>query len=407
MLGNIYVVQNLLGGTMNLLKRKMKAFIVVVLLGITILSNGVTCFAEESSKPQLLSESFVLMEASTGTVLYERDMHKVLPPASITKIMTLLLIYEALEEGTITKETIVTTSDHAASMGGSQVYLEPGEQQTVETLIKCICISSANDGCVAMAEHLAGTEEAFVEEMNKKAKELGMNDTHFVNCCGLDVDGHVSSAYDIAVMSKELMSRYPDIMTYSTTRIDSMTHTTKNGSTEFGLTNTNKLLTSYEGITGLKTGSTSKARYCLSATATRNDIDLIAVVLSAPDTKTRFKEAATLLNYGFSQCKIFKDDHTDLAPVIVPVERSMQQEVTLVPKDIFQYISVAKEDLSQISKEILVYETIVAPIVQGEELGTIVYSLNGKEIGRIPLIAENDIPEASYLDYLKQILSLF
>lgn len=392
---------------MSVRKRKWKTCIAVLLFCLMILPESIVCLAEESTKPQLLSESYVLMEASTGTILHEKDMHKVLPPASITKIMTLLLIYEALEDGTITKETVVTTSDHAASMGGSQVYLEPGEQQTVETLIKCICISSANDGCVAMAEHLAGTEEAFVEEMNKKAKELGMNDTHFVNCCGLDVDGHVSTAYDIALMSKELMTRFPDIMTYTTTRIDSMTHTTKNGSTEFGLTNTNKLLTSYEGITGLKTGSTSKARYCLSATATRNDIDMIAVVLSAPDTKTRFKEAATLLNYGFSQCKIYTDEHGDMEPVRILVEESLQQEVALTPKENFRYISVAKEELSQITKEILVYEKITAPVVKGDELGAIVYSLNGKELGRVALIAEKDIPKATYLDYLKQILGLF
>ncbi len=388
-------------------KRKTKACIAIILFCLMILPKSIICLADESSKPQLLSESYVLMEASTGTILHEKDMHKVLPPASITKIMTLLLIYEALEDGTITKDMVVTTTDHAASMGGSQVYLEPGEQQTVETMIKCICISSANDACVAMAEHLAGTEEAFVDEMNRKAKELGMTDTHFVNCCGLDVDGHVSSAYDIALMSKELMTRFPDIMTYTTTRIDSMIHTTKNGSTEFGLTNTNKLLTSYEGITGLKTGSTSKARYCLSATATRNDIDMIAVVLSAPDTKTRFKEAATLLNYGFSQCKIYIDEHDDMAPVRLLVEKSLNQELALTPKENFQYISMSKEDLSLITKEVLVYEKITAPIVKGDELGAIVYSLNGKEIGRVALIAEKDVNEATYLDYIKQILGLF
>ncbi len=393
---------------MKLIRKKFKICMAFLLCCTMLLAEGsMFCLADDATKPQLLSESYVLMEASTGTVLHEKDMHKVLPPASITKIMTLLLIYEALEDGTITKDTVVTTTDHAASMGGSQVYLEAGEQQTVETLIKCICISSANDACVAMAEHLSGTEEAFVEEMNKKAKELGMNNTHFVNCCGLDVDGHVSTAYDIALMSAELMSRFPDITTYSTTRIDSMTHTTNKGTTEFGLTNTNKLLTSYEGITGLKTGSTSKARYCLSATATRNDIDMIAVVLSAPDTKTRFKEAATLLNYGFSQCKIYTDDHTDMEPVIVPVEHSMEEEITLVPKEEFQYVSVKKEDFEQITEEIIVYEKITAPILKGDELGTIVYSLNGTELGRVSLIAEEDIKEATYLDYLKKILSYF
>ena len=257
-----------------------------------------------------------------------------------------------------------------------------------------------------MAEHLCGTESAFVEEMNKKAKELGMADTHFVNCCGLDVDGHVSSAYDIALMSKELMTKYPDIVNYSTRWMDSMTHTTKNGSTEFGLTNTNKLLRQYEGITGLKTGSTSKARYCLSATATRNDIDMIAVILSAPDTKTRFKEAATLLNYGFSQCKIYLDEHEELEPIRVIVEKSLSKEVELEPKHSFQYVSVTKEDFSQILKEFYIYDTIVAPIAKGEELGTIVYSLNGKELGRVSLIAKEEVKRAEYIDYLNQILNL-
>ena len=257
-----------------------------------------------------------------------------------------------------------------------------------------------------MAEHLSGTESAFVEEMNKKAKELGMENTHFVNCCGLDVDGHVSSAYDIALMSKELMTKYPDIINYSTKWMDSMTHTTRNGSTEFGLTNTNKLLRQYEGITGLKTGSTSKARYCLSATATRNDIDMIAVVLSAPDTKTRFKEAATLLNYGFSQCKIYLDEHENFETVKVMVEQSLSKEVELVPQNKFQYVSVTKEDFSKIEKSIYVYDTIVAPIEKGSELGVIVYSLNGKELGRVSLIATEGVDRATYIDYLNQILSL-
>ena len=234
-----------------------------------------------------------------------------------------------------------------------------------------------------------------------------MENTHFVNCCGLDVDGHVSTAYDIALMSAELMSRFPDVKQYTTTRIASMTHVTNKGSSEFGLTNTNKLLSSYEGITGLKTGSTGKARYCLSATATRNDIDMIAVVLSAPDTKTRFREAATLLNYGFSQCKIYIDDHSDLEPVKIPVEQSMEAEAELEPQGDFKYISVNKEDLEQITEEIYVYEKITAPVAKGEELGAVIYHINDTEIGRIPLVAKQDIPKAAYRDYLKRILSYF
>ena len=395
------------GGNMKKYKKIWKSILAILLFCSTLCSGLKFISYADETKPQLQSESYVLMEASTGTILYEKDMHKVLPPASITKIMTLLLIYEALENGAITKDTVVTTTEHAASMGGSQVYLEAGEQQSVETLIKCISIASANDACVAMAEHLSGTEEAFVEEMNKKAKELGMNDTHFVNCCGLDADGHVSTAYDIALMSKELMSRYPDVIQYTTTRIASMTHVTNKGSSEFGLTNTNKLLTSYQGITGLKTGSTGKARYCLSATATRNDIGMIAVVLSAPDTKTRFKEAAELLNYGFSKCKIYVDDHSDLEEIKVPVEKSMDAELVLIPKESFHYITVNKEELDKITKESVIFESVTAPIKQGEELGSIIYFIDGKEIGRVALVAESDIQKAAYFDYLKKILSYF
>lgn len=388
-------------------KKKLYRITAAFLFLFTIVSSAKTvCYADET-KPQLLSDSFVLMEASTGTVLHEKDMHKQLPPASITKIMTLLLIYEALEEGSITKDTIVTTTEHAASMGGSQVYLETGEQQTVETLMKCISISSANDACVAMAEHISGSEEAFVDEMNQKAKELGMKNTHFVNCCGLDADGHVSTAFDIALMSAELMTRFPDVMQYTTTRISSMTHTTNKGTSEFGLTNTNKLLNSYQGITGLKTGSTGKARYCLSATANRNGIDMIAVVLSAPDTKTRFREAATLLNYGFSKCKVYTDDHSDLEPITVKVENSLQKEVSLVPKCEFRYVTVSKEELEKITEELLVYEKITAPIAKDDELGAIVYSIDGKEIGRIPIVAGQEVKKATYPDYIKRIISYF
>ena len=385
----------------------MKKYIAVLLFIITLSTDEILLGFAEETKPGLQSDSYVLMEASTGTVLHEKDMHKKLPPASITKIMTLLLIYEALEEGTITKNTIVTTTDHAASMGGSQVYLEAGEQQSVETLIKCITISSANDACVAMAEHLSGTEEAFVDEMNKKAKELGMTNTNFENCCGLDKDGHVSTAYDIALMSKELITKYPDVMQYTTIRISSMTHITNKGSSEFGLTNTNKLLNSYEGITGLKTGSTGKARYCLSATASRNGIDMIAVVLSAPDTKTRFKEAAVLLNYGFSKCKLYIDDHSDLEEIKVPVEKSMEKELLLIPKSEFRYVTANKQELDEITNEIIVYEQITAPVEQGEELGAIIYYLKDKEIGRIPLVAESKLEKAVYKDYLKKILRYF
>ena len=230
------------------------------------------------------------MEASTGTILYEKDADKEKPPASVTKIMTLLLIFDALSKKQITLNDTVTVSEHAASMGGSQVFLEPGETQTVDTMIKCIAVSSANDACVAMAEHICGSEDAFVAKMNTRAQVLGMKHTHFINCCGLDAEGHYTSARDIVLMSRELIIKHPDIFHYTTIWMENITHVTKRGESEFGLSNTNKLLRQYQGATGLKTGSTSKAGFCLSATAERNHISLIAVVMACQSAKERVKD---------------------------------------------------------------------------------------------------------------------
>ena len=258
--------------------------------------------------------SVVLMESSTGQIIYEKDSHTSLHPASITKIMTMILIFDALEKGTITLDDTVTVSDYAASMGGSQVFLEPGETQTVDTMLKCISIASANDACVAMAEYICGSEQEFVNQMNQRAKSLGMKDTTFVNCCGLDTDGHMTTAYDVALMSRELITKYPQIHNYCTVWMDTITHVTAKGSSEFGLTNTNKLIKQYEYATGLKTGSTSQAKYCLSATAKRDDMELIAVVMAAPDYKVRFQDAVSLLNYGFGKCNIYHDENQDELP---------------------------------------------------------------------------------------------
>ena len=248
------------------------------------------------------------MEASTGQIIYEKNPDEKLPPASVTKVMTLLLIFDALDSGQIKLGDEVTTSEYAASMGGSQVFLEPGETQTVDTLIKCISVASANDACVAMSEYIEGTESAFVAKMNERAMGLGMNNTNFVNCCGFDTDGHMSTARDIALMSRELITKYPQIHDYSTIWMDTIIHSTRRGDSEFGLTNTNKLIKQYEWATGLKTGSTGLAKCCLSATANKDGIDLIAVIMAAPDSKTRFAEAVNLLNYGFNTCDIYKDD---------------------------------------------------------------------------------------------------
>ena len=262
--------------------KNWKGVLTILLMSVLSLGFSLSAFAAETEALQLKSKSAVLMDAGTGTVLYEKNSHEAMPPASVTKVMTLLLIYEAEAAGQFEWEEAVQVSEHAASMGGSQVFLEPGETQTAAELTKCIAIASANDAAVAMAEFVAGSEEAFVERMNRKAEELGMQETHFVNACGLDVDGHETSAYDIALMSRELMTKFPEIQKYTTTWQDTIIHKTRKGESEFGLTNTNKLIKWYEGATGLKTGSTGKALYCLSGTAERNGMHLIGVVMAAP-----------------------------------------------------------------------------------------------------------------------------
>ena len=285
--------------------------ICILVLCLALTPAGVRGETEGSRKTQQLIEApgAVLMEKETGTVIYSRDPDTRRSPASITKIMTLILIFDAIREGTLHLEDTITTSAYARSMGGSQVFLEEGETQNAETMIKCIVIASGNDASVAMAEHVAGTEQAFVDRMNERANDLGMKNTHFVDCCGLtESQEHYTTPYDIALMSRELISRYPEVLTYSSVWMEDITHVTRKGSSKFTLTNTNKLLRSYEGCMGLKTGSTSIAKYCLSAVAERNGITLIASVMAAPDPKTRFRDAATLLNYGFSKCTLYLDD---------------------------------------------------------------------------------------------------
>ena len=273
----------------------------------TICPIGV--FAAVQPELEISAPSAVLMEPSTGTVLYEKNGEEQRSPASITKIMTLLLIFEALEDRQITLEEEAVTSAYAKSMGGSQVFLEEGEKQTVETLIKCIVVASGNDASVVMAEHLAGSEGEFVKKMNEKARELGMVHTQFEDCCGLtDSTGHYTTASDVAIASRELITRFPQALTYSSIWMENITHRTAQGEKEFCLTNTNKLIRSYDGCVGLKTGSTSVAKYCVSAVAKRGEVTLLAVIMGAPDPKVRFKDAATLLNYGFGLCNLYLDE---------------------------------------------------------------------------------------------------
>lgn len=359
--------------------------------------------ADSSASVSLSSPSALLMEASTGTIIYEKDAHAILHPASITKIMTLILIFDALEAKTIALDDVVTVSEYAASMGGSQVFLEPGENQTVETMIKCISVASANDACVAMAEFIAGSEDAFVARMNERAAGLGMKDTNFVNCCGLDVDNHMTSAYDVALMSRELITKYPQIHNYSTIWMENITHVTKNGSKEFGLTNTNKLIKQYAYANGLKTGSTGLAKYCVSATAVKDDIQLIAVIMAAPDYKVRFQDAASLLDYGFGICRLYQDDTPPVLPELT-VRGGTKKNVSLSYEGSFSYLDTAGNDLGQMQKEITLPKEVHAPIEKGKEAGTLHYHLNGKEVGAIRILYDATISKATYQDYFIESL---
>lgn len=350
--------------------------------------------------------SVILMEASTGTVIYEKNSHEVLHPASITKIMTLILIFDALAANQISLEDTVTVSEYAASMGGSQVFLEPGETQTVDTMIKCISIASANDACVAMAEQIAGSESEFVRMMNERAKGLGMNDTTFVNCCGLDTDGHMTTAYDVALMSRELITKYPAIHNYCTIWMENITHTTAKGTSEFGLTNTNKLIKQYQYATGLKTGSTGLAKYCVSATAKKDDMELIAVVMAAPDYKIRFSDATTLLNYGFGKCRIYSDRNEDKLTAI-KVNKGVAEYVNLKYEGPFQYISTDGSDLSGVTKTLELPESVDAPVSKDTPAGRIVYTLNGRELGSINILYTDTIEAATYKDYFMKSLQYF
>lgn len=360
-----------------------------------------------SAQMELSSPSAILMEASTGTVLFEKNPDEVRSPASITKIMTLLLIFENLEKGRIHLEDGVSTSAYAKSMGGSQVFLEEGEIQTVDTLIKCITVASGNDASVAMAEYIAGSESEFVSMMNDKAAALGMNNTHFMDCCGLTSDsGHHTTARDVAIMSRELINKYPQIYQYTKIWMEDITHTTRQGSKPFTLSSTNKLLKQYQWATGLKTGSTSTAKYCFSATANKNGIDLIAVVMGAPDFKIRFAEAKNLLEYGFAMTKIYVDENKDTLET-VKVTGGKLSEVTLVPEGEFRYLDTSGADFGQIEKTYEYKEGLTAPVNKGEEAGRIRYVLDGKEIGSIAMLTTQDVAKASYLDYLQRIFRLY
>ncbi len=392
----------------------MKKWIAALMAAVMFcLSGSMAVMAEEETEGEsagsvtVTAPSVLLMEASSGKVLYEKDADTKRPPASVTKVMTILLIYDALAAGKIQKEDVVTTSEYAASMGGSQVFLEAGEEQTVDTLLKCIVVSSANDACVAMAEYIAGTEEAFVQQMNERARSLGMENTVFKNCNGLDTDGHVTTARDIALMSRELITKYPDVYEYTKIWMDTIVHKTKKGEEEFGLSNTNKLIRQYSYATGLKTGSTGEAKFCLSATAQKDGIDLIAVIMAAPDVKARFADAQTLLNYGFSICRKYEDSDWESVQKTVKVERGEEDQVEVMPNSGFSYLDVSGADLSKVEKKVVPKSSLKAPVEKGQKAGTVQYLLNGEKIGEVDLVAVDDVPSMSLKHTIEDVLDTF
>ena len=379
----------------------MKKFISFLLALVIVISQGNFIFANtKEAKLDIASKSAVLMDASTGKVLYEKNSHQKLPPASVTKVMTLLLICEALEDGKIKEEDDVQISENAASMGGSQIFLEPGEIQKVDALVKSIAVASANDACVAMAEYVGGSMEEFVDLMNKRAKELGMKDTNFVNTNGLPVDNHYTSAYDIALMSKELLS-HKKISKYLTTWMDEVVVGKKQA--KIGISNTNKLVKHYSGATGVKTGFTQQAKYCLSASALRNNTHLIAVTLCAETSPIRFKDATNLLNYGFANYESIKICGAKDKVATVKFEKGEKENVDLVAKNDLSVL-IKKGDKKDFQKKVEIKQDLKLPIKKNTELG-VVKVYRGKElVGETKIINSEDINKASYLQMLRRIV---
>ena len=374
------------------------------MFSVWLILTSVLCV---QAAPDVSAPSYILMETSTGQIICEQEADVRRSPASITKIMTLLLIFDHLDTGRIKLEDEVITSAHAKSMGGSQVFLEEGEVQTLETMIKCIAVASGNDACVAVAEYIAGSEEEFVKLMNQRAEELRMDNTHFVDCCGLsDSDEHYTTARDVAIMSRELITKHPEVYDYTKIWMEDITHVTRQGSTTFTLSSTNKLLKQYEWTTGLKTGSTSKAKYCLSATASKDGIDLIAVVMAAPDNKVRFQDAMALLNFGFSVSNIYIDENKEALPAQL-VKGGVEDMVNLSFAGEFRYLDTKGSNLSQIEKAIALPEEIMAPVEEGQPVGEAVYKLDGQRIGGVSIVAAKGVDKAGYRDYVRKVLRNF
>ena len=371
----------------------------VAMLGILVLLAGLLPAAVQAEAPEVAAKSAVLMEVSTGKVISEQNAHEPLPPASVTKVMTLLLIMEAIDSGAVGWKDMVTASEAAAAKGGSQIYLKVGESMCVEEMVKSIAVSSANDCACAMAEHIAGSESAFVEKMNQRAKELGMNDTNFVNCTGLDdspdAQAHKTSAYDIATMSRQLLKNHTDIKKYTTIWMD----TIRDGA--FGLSNTNKLVRFYRGATGLKTGFTAAAGYCLSASAQRDGMELIAVVMGCATSKERFAACKSLLDYGFATFAVVTPEIPEQA--CVPVRLGTKGEVMAVPAS-REAILIDKSQKSAVNTKLELDPEVTAPVSKGQRLGTLRICAGEQVLTQIPLVAEEAVEKLTWGQMFLRIL---
>lgn len=383
---------------MNIMPKR----IVSCILCAALVFTSAYAKAEESTSLEVSAPAAILMEADTGKILFEKNAHEMLPPASVTKIMTILLTMEAIRDGKIKYDDMVVGSARAKSMGGSTIFLDEGEALSVRDMLKGMAVASGNDACVAMAEHLSGSVEEFVALMNKRAKELGMNETNFVTCNGLDAEGHKISAYDIALMSRELL-KHEDVFQFTTIWMDSL----RNG--KFTLSSTNKLIRFYKGATGLKTGSTSVAKNCISATAKRDGMHLIAVVMGAETSKKRFADASNMLNYGFGAYKVKKVVEKGGAMAEVKIKKGMKSKTSLLAKDDFTYLT-KKTDSTEVLPKINAQTEFDAPVKKGEKCGIIEIVSDGKKIGETDLVFSEDIPKKKlftvYLSMVEQWIKI-
>lgn len=374
-------------------KLSLALIIAIIFTAIPVFSVDVNAVTEET----ITAPSAVLMETSSGKILFEKNPHEQRPCASITKVMTMLLVCEAIDNGKLSLDDTITASAHAASMGGSDIWLEEGETMSADDMIKATVVASANDAAVALAEHLCGSEEVFVEKMNEKASQLGMKDTVFKNCNGLDEDGHITSAYDVAVMSRELM-KHEMIFDYTSIWLDNL----RDGKTQ--IVNTNKLLKTYKGITGLKTGTTNDAGCCMAASATRGDMSLVAVVLGCNSGKERFSDAAALLDYGFANFSVTQLKAPEDLPKTIKVENGMQGNIG-IGCDVNASIVLDKNSSSKIVSKIDLPESIEAPVVSGQKLGTVTYSLEGNAVKSFEITALQDAEKISFASVFSVLLN--